>query len=177
PFQAGTSTREVRMSAAERSARHPCAAHPRAGVVLFDALVALFIMGVMAALIARGVRMQGRAAAEVSSRVQARRALRAAAAPLIGELRHAVLAGDAALSLHGDTLRIRTLVAGGSACATSDDRLALMAQPLDAPLASWRALPDSRDAMHLLLPEVSGDRCDRWGESGILGAAYSTAPP
>src|SRR5690606_36480287 len=49
--------------------------------------------------------------------------------------------------------------------------------PLDAPLASWRALPDSRDAMHLLLPEVSGDRSDRWGESGILGAAYSTAPP
>ncbi len=147
------------------------------GFTLLEALIALVMIGVLAALLARGVVMQTRAAADVSARTAARRELRAAAAPLIGELRHAITEHDAALSLHGTELRVRTVIADGAACMAGDGRVALLGQPSSAPLASWSAMPDARDALHLLHPEQPGETCDRWSETGIVGASHLTTLP
>ena len=128
-------------------------------------------------LVARGVQVQGRAAAEVSSRTEARRALRAAAAPLTAELRHALVEDDAALSLAGDTLRIRTLVSSGMACVAYDGRLALVGGTGDPPPAAWRSLPDSRDALRILQPYAAGSGCDAWGETTITAATQGSVVP
>lgn len=149
----------------------------RDGVALLDALVALVMLGLIATMLAGSVRVQVHAAADVTARTEARRALRAAAAPLISELRHAIPAGDDALLLEGDQLRIRTTVAGGAACVAADGRVALLGAPPLAPLAAWRAMPDSRDALLVLLEDAPGDRCDRWSEFGIASASVASSPP
>ncbi len=149
----------------------------RAGFTLLEALVALTMIGILATLLSRGVVTQARAAADVSARTAARRELRAAAAPLIGELRHSVIQDDAGLSLHGSELRIRTVIADGAACVAHDGRITLLGQPAVEPLAHWNATPDSRDALHLLMPHEPGDACDHWSESSIVGASHLTTLP
>ncbi|HLV27229.1 MAG TPA: type II secretion system protein [Gemmatimonadales bacterium] len=144
---------------------------------LLEVLIALVLIGILAALLSRGVIVQGRAAAEVSARTEARRVLRAAAAPLIGELRQAIIEEDAALSLVRDTLRIRTVIASGAACVAHDGRLALLSSGPVAPLAVWHSVPDARDALLLLQPHDPGDTCDRWSETSVVGASVASYPP
>src|SRR5690606_19639069 len=144
---------------------------------LLEVLIALVLIGILAALLSRGVIVQGRAAAEVSARTEARRVLRAAAAPLIGELRQAIIEEDAALSLVRDTLRIRTVIASGAACVARDGRLALLSSGPVAPLAVWHSVPDARDALLLLQPHDPGDTCDRWSETSVVGASVASYPP
>jgi prepilin-type N-terminal cleavage/methylation domain-containing protein len=156
---------------------HPWKYGRRDGFTLLEALVALIMIGILAILLSRGVVMQARAAADVSARTAARRELRAAAAPLIGELRHAITERDAALSLHGTELRVRTVIADGAACMAGDGRVALLGQPASAPLAGWSAMPDARDALLLLHPEQPGESCDHWSETGVVGASHLTTLP